>query len=245
VRLLLVMVLGACGRVGFDPLLGTAPGDGGSADATDAPVMATCASYPSAFLCDDFEAGLGEWFEVVDGSNSVVHDTGFSRSGTASAHFLAPDSGSSRLIASVLGGIASGTLHVRFYQWVAASVVIESFSILHLVSDVNPFPGVVLNADTDGMFIQGTIDTTTGPDALTPFPRDSWVCVQATITVAMTNGTVVTFLDGAPSATYTGNTLAPPSGFTDVHIGAFLLQSQPVDTWIDDFVIDVAPIACD
>lgn len=237
----LAVALGACGRIGFDQRL---PENGDDARATDAPPVASCLAYSAAILCDDFETGLGAWFTVVDGANEVVRDTGFSRSGTASAHFLATESGSARLIATGLGDITSGTFHARYYQWVPSATVIENVSMLHVVSDVLPFPGLILIADTDGMYIQATIDSTFGPEVPMGVPRDKWVCIQATINVS-TTGSAAVALDGIPSATFTGNTLPPPNGFSDIHIGAFLVQSQPVETWVDDVVVDRAPIPCD
>src|SRR5436190_1419663 len=138
-----------CGRIGFDsaPASDGNGGDGSSSNRDDSAVVPQpkcTTTYQGAVFCEDFETDLSRWFPVPDGANIMERDVSFARSGAASLHVIANDPGSARLIApSVLGAATSGQLYVRFYQWLPTGTI-EDISILHLVSDVLPYPGVIV-----------------------------------------------------------------------------------------------------
>jgi len=235
--------IAGCGRVGFD-LDDATPGSDGALPADAKPVPA-CSAYQNALFCDDFEGGdLSKWFLNLDGSNTVVHDTAFTRTGSGAAHSRAVETGAARLIATVLGGATSGTFYARFYQWVPQGPVIDDISLVHFVSNVSPYPGVVLALRDDQEFtLLSTINSTMGATTLLPLPRASWACVQVRLEIG-TSGTVTSWLNGAVVATYAGNTVTP-NGYRDFHIGVYVSSGPPLDAWLDDVVVDAAPVPCD
>lgn len=245
-----VCTIAGCGRVSFD-LIAADGGDdtGPSSDGTlapDAKPLPACGTtYQNALFCDDFEGGdLSKWILNLDGANTVVRDPAFTRSGSGAAHSRAVESGAARLIANVLGGAASGTLYVRFYQWVPQGPVIDDVSLVHLVSNITPYPGVVLALRNDQEFtVLSTINSTTGATTVLPLPRASWACVQVRLEIG-TSGTVTTWINGAVAATYAGNTITP-NGYRDFHIGVYLLGGAPLDAWLDDVVVDRVSVPCD
>jgi len=236
----------ACGRVGFDEASGGADAsssfDGTNPDARPSPACAT--TYNNALFCEDFETDLTKWFPNVDGANTIVRDTAFARSGSSSAHARAVELGAARLIASALGGASSGTLYIRLYQWVPQAAVIEDVSLIHLVSNMNPYPGMVLALRNEQEFtVLSTINATTGATSVLPMPRGRWACIQGRIEIAA-NGNVTTRIDGTDAATYVGNTVTL-NGYRDFHVGIYVNTGPPIETWVDDVVIDSAPVPCD
>jgi hypothetical protein len=128
--------------------------------------------------------------------------------------------------------------------WFPASTVLDALTVMHAVSDVSPYPGFLVELLTNDTFtVRDTIDGSSGTGAVTPFQRDAWLCYQATLVIASA-GSYVTAINGTPSATYMGNTIAP-NGYSDLHIGAFVEQSQPLEMWVDDVVVDHSPVPCD
>jgi hypothetical protein len=246
------LILGAlllgCGRLGFDPVGGGAPGDGsgdGSGDAVaNMPQPRCTTTYQNAVLCDDFETNLDKWFIDVAGTNQIVQDTTFARSGSASAHVIATGTANARLIATPLPSAMSGTYYFRFYAYFPSSTVLDAITVMHVVSDVTPYPGLLVELLTNDMFtVHNTIDGSSGNAATTTLKRDAWVCYQASLVIA-SSGSFSTTVDGVPSADYAGNTVAP-NGYVDFHIGAFVEQTQGMEMWLDDAVVDTSPVPCD
>jgi len=238
--LLFVPLLG-CGLVNYDPILDAAS-DGGT-------TVALCTDAADVLLCEDFEADISDYAVQTQGANIAELDSTRSRSGTASLHVIGNSEGAAKIIAgSSLPAVTNGSLYVRFYEWIPASVVLaERFTLTHVVSKLDPYPGVIVEAIPGNVArIQSSVDALVGEPGATVLPRDAWYCFQLSLEVSTAgSGSATAYFDGALAATYSGNT-APPEGLTDVHIGIHNgIQPSPIELWIDDVVVDDAPVGCD
>lgn len=271
-----LLLSSACGRVDYDgqgpgadasadadALAPDAHGADASADASadaasDAPPDGAvdagvppldCSRFPTAIVCDPFETLRPEWSIVTwpAGAPGVVEiDASTFRSGAASLHTRGgPAIASMKLVGKYLGGITSGDLHVRGYYRLGAPVY--GVSVLHVVDDVDPFPGLVVEiVDGSSVHLFSTIDGRSGTAGGT-VPIGVWFCLQLEIHVDAAAGTVRMLVDGTEATTLGPTSTVPANGYSDVHAGIFvnLTQEAPVDLWVDELIADTAPVPCD
>lgn len=246
--MLLGLGLCACGRFGFD-----ADAVATDASATDADADATatldntiCDEVSTTLVCESFEASPKLGTIDVSAPDTIAIDSSRPYRGALSFHTHTEGSSSTAWRRGrVLGGVATGELHARWYVYIPAGLV-QPISLTHLLSDVAPFDGVVFQVLATGVSVSYA---NTMASSAVPLPRDQWACVQVRIVVsAATDGLVETWIDGIPAARLDALVTLPPNGYWNVHTGHFSggpSHSEIVDVWTDELVVSTAAIPCD
>lgn len=261
----------ACGRVSYEgqgragDAAADAAFDGGESDtgpggandaAIDAPLDAVagpldCAArFPTALVCDAFDAIDPAWFQVREppGAGGIVElDDRIFRSAPASLHTVAGPTGpsSSKLVGSFLDNRLSGDLYVR--GWYRIAQPAYGVTLLHVVDTVSPFPGLVVQV-TEGSAVNVFSTIEPGSGAIGgSVPMETWFCLQLEVHIHTNVGTARVLVDGVEVSALGPTSTVPTNGFMDIHAGIFVNETHPsaIDLWVDDLVADVVPVPCD
>jgi hypothetical protein len=250
--------LAACGRFGFDSGRGSGDGDGGirppidsmtNGDAPDSAALFNCKmSHPTALFCDGFEAPLNETYaySILDNGRAEATTTRAYRGSRAlEVETLAINEfKSARWGMFFPSMIASGDLYIRAYYWISAGTQItDHASILTTGYGVAPYPSAYVLLTPGEITLQSDGNSFTFTRG---FPREQWTCLELHIAVDATNGQVDLNVDGIAAMTTPPTDTLAGQGYTGLDIGLhYATPAQaPVEMWIDELVVDVAPIGC-
>lgn len=268
---LLVVVIVGGGSVGacslaysYDGLTdGPADGsarDAGSSDAIgevgevgDPPIALSCRS--SAILCEDFERGFRNevWQSQQRIGGASEPDAVHARSGRASLHSHSQEVPADRPSAQTFIDTAwvytsaslPTTLHHRVFVHLPSTPAIgeNEPSFLSLYEDRG---GVELGFRS-GSLAMVVFDPaqSTAKVASTPFPTDTWVCVEWETTSGQSAREAV-WIDGREVEELSGAVVLQRPNVLKVGLNFNRLSPQPsFDVWFDDLVVDVERIGCD
>lgn len=201
----------------------------------------------TAFLCEDFETGVDpvRWEKNLSTQSSLVVDESRFHGGKRSLH--------ARAVTQTPGVEAKAQLShdqpvperafVRFYLWVDPPAV-DDVVVSVLMQGADPFEGMNLRVTPLGLVtLTNWADEPDGNyDGTTSIPPAEWACIEWS--VDRTTRQVVVTQDGSPSVSFTAGTLVDANWF---QLGALLTlpgAGDETDVWVDDLVIDTAPIGC-
>jgi hypothetical protein len=236
VRAVLLIVLAACGRVGFDPLSNS------SRDASLDPTI--CDDGLSGVLfCESFEGDLGSYDFQATAPNYVIADAAHVYRGALALHSHSESAGSRAwLVQYTLPHIVSGDLWARWYMYVPAVPATIDLSTLELIEDPMPYGGVILGIHTAELVVYAVSTSATAPISIA---RDKWVCLQEHIVISSTAGSVDTWLDGTPGPSLANVDTLPATSYTDIHTPMYSNNPAPQDVWTDEIVVGTAAVPCD
>jgi hypothetical protein len=245
-RGLVLAILAACGRVGFERVVSqgddAAAGDGPGGDSGGP------ACLPSYLLCDGFEqpAFAGIWSV----NTGAVLDHAIAHRGTSSVRMSVPGVavGMNRYV--VLGQTTTlatpGVVHVR--AWIRLSAL--PLDNMELITAAQP------SANEDALFVvPGALAVyaqwnDVSVDNGTPPPTGTWMCVLWTVTRATTNTGILSLAGDPPGVTMTNEKTdgMPPVSEMDFGPGfssTSVTVTQPaLDVWFDDVIISTTPVTC-
>jgi len=253
VVVVMLVACGACGRIGF-PNGGSddTSRDGGSGDAVSGdsgPLVDCTMTYPSARLCSGFEqSGLGEWDYDIATEGTTDLSTTRAYRGTHSLEIKtsAVDAYKEARWGKnyALDAAMTGDIYIRAYYWLDASTVVtDQLSILVALSGVDPYPSANLllvpgemHSNIDGEFASAPFE----------FPRDRWTCVRMHLVVATTGGSIDIAVDGTSVLSKANIDTRVANGYTNVDVGVhYATPAQAAShMWIDEVVVDTAPVTC-
>jgi len=234
---------------------GSAPVDSGPAE-MDAPQIEVDAGlddtscddiYAGAIFCDGFESGdFMRWSSsmVTAGAMATLVDTPVYR-GARAMNGTAPIAGGSAWVRKLLSpAIASGEIHLRAYVYlpstVTLSVVVE---ILTIGNGGDVHTHMALDPD-------GRVTLISGPTYSTGLimPRDRWVCAQLSVVVDPALGRAALALDGMPAGFVNDIPTVPSTGgYPEFGVGLWqgALATTDIGVYVDEVVLDDAPVPCD
>lgn len=242
-RLLLCVLLIACGRIGFDP------DDGGSTNPTgDALAVGCDVTHPNAQFCDGFEdPALVAWDYFIENDGTTARSLVRAYRGSASLYtqiFNVATYKAARRGVNLFPGLVAGDLYVRAFYWIpASSQITDQLSIMVTGNNIDPFPSanvllvpgeIHLNVEVSGTF--GALN----------FPHDRWTCVELHIVIDPAGGVIEAWVDGMLRATGSDLDTEVAGGYTNVDIGVhYATPAQaPAEMWVDEVVVDLTPIGC-
>lgn len=242
--LLVLLATSGCGRLGFETERAT-DGDDGGIDASDGP-SGICAG---ADLCDGFEAGLdaGTWSSV----GAVVLDQSRAHRGSASVRVTTPalnpnqNAYSTIYESKTLG--PGGTFWVRGWYWLSALPAGANGMELVVAGQLGG-SGDFVFVFNDGthLYSQFAELSQITTDLV---PVGQWFCVIMKVVPSPTTGTLEVTGDLSPlTLANVATDGTPPLDYIGLGIGFAsnnLPTQQPsLDLWIDDVLIDRAPVTC-
>jgi len=243
----LLLVVGACGRFGFDSRAATDPdaGDPG-VDATldgpaanpDAIPASACGSFDSV-LCDGFEAGLSDWSATVAGGLIEIVDTPTFR-GNGALKATTPAAGAIAQITQAHAPITTGTLYMRaYYFFPSSTATVGQVELSNTGDDSDVHTHIGMDLDTPILLVN---NLTNGGSAIT---RDTWLCFELKILIDAA-GRAELRIDGGAMMEIDANTIVP-GGYTDTSVGIYSTSGVATgnyELYVDEVAVSDTPIGC-
>jgi hypothetical protein len=209
-----------------------------------------CQAYEGALVCSGFERpDLSEWSDViVVNQASVAQTDARAHEGEGALHAASRGDESAGVVAAEFPAVTSGEVYLRAYVFVPAEPITETMNLFFLgdYATPDPFAGTDFNIERDALSIYSPGNAPDRVTSATLFPRDRWVCFELAMTLSKDAGAVRVSLDGALGLEQTGMNTLPDGGVHLLRAGVdwSSLQTAPFDVYIDDLVVDTAPIGC-
>jgi hypothetical protein len=211
-----------------------------------------CAEHADALLCSGFEKpDLSDFSRVITVNHAQVEQTRErSFQGNGALHAQSTDQESAAVVAKDFPAVKDGDLYLRAYIYVPDGLETQTMNILFLgdIATPDPFKG------TDFNLLDGALQTYSPQDhpdrftstALT-IPRDKWFCFQVHMVVSKDAGAVTINVDGDVALDEKDMNTRPDAGVHLLRIGIdwSSMQTDPFDYYVDDLVLDTAPIPCE
>ncbi len=195
-------------------------------------------------VAEDFEGAMpgtlrSSGLPLVELVDSPVHR------GTQALHAVQAQAQAQAGLDFPITPITAGTLYFRGYVYVPVAVATTGIKVMDFGTAYGPLTDInVSQNQIVDLFMHPTGITATSAAGVVPFGR--WCCMQVTLVVSSTVGSVDVSLDGVTVMTRTGlNTLAP-GGVTGMGVGALwtrVNQTNAAVYW-DDIVLAQQPVPC-
>jgi hypothetical protein len=211
-----------------------------------------CQSHGRAILCSGFEKpDLSDFTQVLTDNQATIEQTGErAHRGDGALHASSTDQKSAAVVAEEFPAVLDGDLYLRAFMYVPDGLPTHAMNILFLgdFATPDPFKGTDFNLET-GAF--STYSPQDHPDRFTSdtlvVPRDRWFCFQMHMVVSPDAGAVTINVDGDVALEEMAMNTQPDVGVHLLRIGIdwSSLQTEPFDYYVDDLVLDTAPVECD
>ena len=217
------------------------PPDAGPADAGP---PGACAAHAGALFCDDFESGdLSSWVpETIDGEAGVVSTR--AHGGTSAARFATTAAGGTARAHADLAATAA-EIHVRAWMYVPGTAS-EQLDVFYAYDESGYGAGYYLLTSRNSVGLwYGTdaggewMESSSGA-----WPRDTWFCARARYRVGVGNAHFELWIDDTRVVLDEAATL-DIGPFRYFLTGISMRPSGTTEVFVDDVVIDTAPVACD
>jgi hypothetical protein len=240
---LVVILLAACGRVGFDA-------SGGGDAGTDAPPPSGCANA-GLVMCDGFESGMfadPPWSSAFN----LTTDGGHVYRGTLAAHAHAPALAANPSYASTLidntnrSTFSAGTAYVRAFLYLTSSS--SSDFILAQVGPTSNAPDQIAQLLVTSSALAIATDSGPSTTTLTVMPTDRWTCLELAVrgstSTSANDAELIVWLDGALVVDVTSFDMSPSQQFV-VGLNFYGGSARPAsDMWMDEIALDSSRIGC-
>lgn len=226
------------------------------------PSVVPCSARPTTpLLCDDFEEGLrGTWVTEAGLPNYIVVDFGPAGAGghtgarALHAHIAPPDDmgvvPAAQASIDTLIPAATKTLWTRAWLYFPSLPSGDFGRFLGVLQPMSPYKSLEVHFLSGGARITDAIAQRSGVSPAPP-PIGRWFCVVWRLDFAADlTGASTLWMDGAttPSAMISQvQTQVATQPLTTFTAGAYFDPAQVTsgyDGWIDDLVVDTAPLGC-
>lgn len=223
-----------------------------SSDAALAPGASTCAvRHRSALFCSGFEADLDaavDRFAVAPtGELERTEQRAFRGASSLRATTLGPMSYAN--VVAALPAVQEGTLHFRAYAYVASGLATEIMNLFFLGAEPgpDPFQGIDFNVENGEVQIFSPQFPGSRRNGTALIPRDRWFCYRAVVQLAEDSGSVQIYLDDELALDARGLDTVPADGVREFRAGIdwSSQQTSSFDIFLDELVVDRAPVECD
>jgi hypothetical protein len=260
------VALGACGRIGYDEIVGDALSAADSAAASDAwpgdamiaveiePDAALALGCGGSIVCDGFDGDLAAWSSrgTVEprAMYTLVTDPVVDGTGALRFSFRDVPAGTMRMIEQRFPAITAGTIHARALLWVSAATTFDRFLVaLQLDSgDDTGAEKVSIDLLPDDRLVLSA--TTASPEALPASPagaitRGAWLCLRLEVAVAQSGGHATLWRGDERMATATAiDTHPEPSGFNRLLVGIAVPGRASADLVFDAVALGSQRLPC-
>jgi hypothetical protein len=240
---------------GVPPDLGGAPPDLASAVdlASDLAVLGAPRCSDAFMLCEDFESGVVDALRwptmLVAGNGTLTVDNTRAARGTHSLHLHSNALASGASVTQMLGHVESAQLpspmYVRLFVYLGEPPPGSDVNYA-AVRTTNDSDGIKLVTYTDnfGFDSWGAVSGMPSVTSSATMPVTSWACLEWKI-VTGTPGAMSGSLGDQPLPSMQAVSWNVPPSFREVDIGVSLPgPATALDVWVDEVVIDKAPIGC-
>jgi hypothetical protein len=256
--IVVVSVVGACGRLGFDLDTTTRTTDGSptmpTADGTqqqpgsDAMESTVC----SGFICDSFEGGaIDPKWDLQNNAGTAMLDTTRAHTGTQSVHLATTaitmsTSSPYALLHTEYGLPFTGQIYTRVWVYLQSpqpdnplNEIIDFSTLAGLGISTGARNGFFVNNDYTSMeYMQSTTATV---------PFDTWVCLEFDMPSG-TSGSTHVSINGSGvddlTLSKTSTQPAPQQVFIGTEWAATVTSQPQADLWIDDVILSTSPTNC-
>jgi hypothetical protein len=244
------------GRYPTDAAAG-ANAEGGASGASgavgDAGADECAGAHAGAIVCSGFESALElEWPDTaISGDVTLERTESRAHSGSGSLHTTSSAAESLAVITRSFQPLTSGELHFRAQLYVPAAVMTNTMNLFFVGQEPSPNPpepffGIDFNLEAGAAQLfspQWSPARTTGT---TTIPRDRWFCFRARISISDSDGVVEVFVDDQLAVELRGVDTLPGAGVRRFRAGIDWSSAQEefFEVFIDDLVVDTAPLDC-
>jgi hypothetical protein len=210
-----------------------------------------CASHGDAILCSGFEQpDLSDFDVITENKADIVQTSKRAHLGQRALHASSTDQKSAAVVAKEFTPVKEGDLYLRAFFYVPDGLPTQTMNIMFLgdFATPDPFKGTDFNLETGAL---STYSPQDHPDRFTSdtlvIPRDEWFCFQVHMVVSADAGAVTIDVNGDSALDEKGMNTAPDAGVHLLRIGIdwSSLQTDPFDYYLDDLVLDTAPVDCE
>jgi hypothetical protein len=236
-----MLLVAACGRIGFADLQDAGPA-GDTRDDADTSMLADCEAHAGALLCEDFEAGLGRWPTQMGTTNLVTSPVYGGTGALASSIQAYPEIAYIGMDMSALTPAA--TLYVRARVFVPSAFSVGHINLINIDASATEGVSIYLTGTEIAVYRSTPEQGSVTAPLVT---RDEWLCVELALGVADTGGTIDLRVADQVVATGTALDTRPTGGFNALKVGipfSATQQTGPVSAYLDNIVVDVTPIGC-
>jgi hypothetical protein len=217
----------------------------------DAALSECAASYAGALACSDFESSMLDagWDEtVIENQGELEHSTLRSHSGESSLRAASLDAMSVAVVSRELEPVRDGELHLRAYLYVAASLPTDTINVFFIGASPqpDPFTGIDVNLKDGVLQVFSPQADPVRQMGTLQIPRDQWFCLRARIPLSDEAGVVELFANDQLALRATQIDTLPDAGVTQLRAGVDWSSEQSAffELFIDDLVLDRAPVPC-
>jgi hypothetical protein len=216
----------------------------------DAGVDECAEAYAGSVVCSGFEdadAAVG-WDSAEVSGGAIERSTDRTRHGAGALHATTAAAMSYAVLVKTFPPVRSGELYFRANVYVPAAVRTETINIFFVGAEPTPDPFHGVDFNLEGGVVQ-TFSPQSDPvrqmGTLT-IPRDRWFCFRAQVVVSHDEGAVQVFVDDRLALDATSIDTLPADGVTQFRAGIDWSSEQATrfDIYIDDVVLDTAPVSC-
>jgi hypothetical protein len=260
------VALGACGRIGYDEIVGDARSAADSAAASDAwpgdamiaveidPDAAPVLDCGGSIVCYGFDGDLAAWTTrgTVEPRATYALVTEPVVDGTGALRFSFRDvpAGTMRMIERRFPAIMAGTLHARALLRVSAATTFDHFLVALQLDSGNDtgFEKISVDLMPDDQLALGV--TSANPDvwptgAAGTVTHDDWMCLRLEVAVAQAGGHATLWRGDQLVASATGvDTHPEPSGINRLLIGIAVPGRATADLVFDAVALGSTRLPC-
>jgi hypothetical protein len=209
-----------------------------------------CSAHGDALLCSGFERpDLSDWTSVVVADALVEQSEERSHGGEGSLFAESKGQQSSAVVSKEFTPVKQGEIYLRAFLYVPDDLPTETMNIFFLgdYATPDPFQGVDFNLEAGAL---STYAPRSQPDRFTSttlvIPRDRWFCLQIEMTVSADAGAITMRVDGEIGLEQKNMNTRPSAGVHLLRAGIDWSsgQTEPFNFYLDDLVLDTAPIDC-
>jgi hypothetical protein len=220
--------------------------DAGSGSPSDA-----CpAGHATGLVCSGFErAGLPDWSTPMIERSAVVERTNtLTHTGSGALHASSSAMMSVAVLSASFPSVSSGELYLRLYAYVPANLPTEIMNVLFLGAPASsdPFSGIDFNLMDGSVQVYSLASEPQRHTGSLTIPRDRWFCLRARVLLGKTDGAVQAYVDDVLALDAKGLVTLPAGGVRELHAGIGWSSQQDAffEIYMDDVVLDSAPVAC-
>jgi hypothetical protein len=216
----------------------------------DAGVDECVEAYADSVACSGFEqADAAVGFDAIEQTGGEVdRSTQRARHGEGALHASTAAAMSYAIVVKTFAPLRSGDLYFRANVYVPSGLATETMNVFFVGSEPTPDPFQGVDFNLEGGAVQ-TYSPQSDPVRQTGtllIPRDRWFCYRARVAISHDAGFVQVFVDDRLALDATHIDTLPADGVRQFRAGIDWSSEQdsPFEIYLDDLVVDTAPVAC-
>ncbi|MDB4968962.1 MAG: hypothetical protein JWN44_4651 [Myxococcales bacterium] len=234
----------------------SASGDGGVASCGASAQPAACAGGSYVF-CDGFENETGAAFTAWTAAAVANAGGGPGNAGTAvTVQAGAPVCAGSRSLHAVASGSSQQAFVYKSGLAYPATTYLRAFVYLPSATSTNASYDLFSFGTADAsQYLQIGYDAPAGKlfafrnfapqiDFPTTLPLDRWLCVEATLRLDATAGSLAIAIDGAPLGMQTGTATQPAGATYSVFQAGLVFATMSTELYLDEIVLSATAVGC-